>query len=800
MMIQDEYPVLVFHPDESIRVGWDLFIMLIMIYLLFDIPIQLCFQLELPLYSSWSRFDLAVDVFFMADILFNFNTGYLDRECRYITSRRSISISYITGWFWIDLITSIPFEYVSESHTVSQISYISKLTRFLKFVRLVRLLKVMRVMKAFSKFEERSEGGSLCVRFFKCATCFALIAHYAACVFVGIQFIYRDDDRSYENMYGYHESSWIVRFQDTWEQTKTTIYLRAVYWAFTTLSTVGYGDITPLLPLEIVCAILTQLCGCSLFGLMYYMTREDATRTMIKEKIAAVREFMNYRKIPNHLSNKIRRHYGFAWKQTQVYKEEEILADLPQALRIECSLFLYKDIIKAVDFLSTLRKESEDVLPGIVLRLKPAHAAHEDVLILEGRFGQEMYFVYNGNLAVTVRATKYFGETDSNEQEELRIKDIKTGDCFADYAVVMDRIRHPASLISESFSDLFVLTRTDFLNFGEEYPLVYEEICKNSKKRYLEFISALMKTRQHHTFMKDFNMQDDRFTQVLYDSHVHESTIMRHTGVKQYHSDASKILTKLELEMKSAQTVSLGMRLKYRYLKNNLEKHQKVTLVAKDSKYKHFKPRTIIQTEEISGGPLQKLLKDRFDNFGKALSTSLKSQSKTSTKKDSGIYLTQLNIFPPHILDKLMRWKDRARLKIIEKQMQIVEGRFNLSQQSVKSCISEGHIRKLLEEQKKSIVQEVFHLLRENSTCWSPCNCKTSNIPGQKSASGGTSQPYKRSAPFSAPQSELVELKEEISKLKEIIMQRNGSPRNTILGCFATTDSPELQWIKKGTL
>ncbi len=52
-----------------------------------------------------------------------------------------------------------------------------------------------------------------------------------------------------------------------------------LYWAITTITTVGYGDFVPLTPLGKVIAIILQLVGAMMFGLIIAMISAYVNRT-----------------------------------------------------------------------------------------------------------------------------------------------------------------------------------------------------------------------------------------------------------------------------------------------------------------------------------------------------------------------------------------------------------------------------------------------------------------------------------------------------------------------------------------
>uniref|UniRef100_A0A7S3UWV7 Cyclic nucleotide-binding domain-containing protein n=1 Tax=Heterosigma akashiwo TaxID=2829 RepID=A0A7S3UWV7_HETAK len=152
--------------------------------------------------------------------------------------------------------------------------------------------------------------------------------------------------------------------------------------------------------MEIAWTILVMIGGTSLFGFVIgnvasVMTHEDETAMLVKAKIQSVLAYMRYRDFPDTLARKIRRHYEYSWKRSQVYNEEEILLELPTALRTEVALYIHKDTIIKVPFLKEL---GDDVIPMLVLKLKPINASPRDIIIKEDYFGEEMYFCVEGEL------------------------------------------------------------------------------------------------------------------------------------------------------------------------------------------------------------------------------------------------------------------------------------------------------------------------------------------------------------------------------------------------------------------
>lgn len=100
-------------------------------------PLFVTFNIEHPFLSV---FEMMIDLFFIADIVINFNLTFINQNGVYELSRKKIAIKYLRGYFIVDLLTSIPFGWIFKWLGYSSISF-NKIFRVLKLPKLYSKIK-----------------------------------------------------------------------------------------------------------------------------------------------------------------------------------------------------------------------------------------------------------------------------------------------------------------------------------------------------------------------------------------------------------------------------------------------------------------------------------------------------------------------------------------------------------------------------------------------------------------------------------------------------------------------------------
>ena len=154
--------------------------------------------------------EMVIDSMFIMDVVLNFNTGFYETN-NIITDRIEIAKDYMKFWFWIDLISSIPYTWIFAATQGISIKMIESddgleklglssnmanapsLLRLLKIAKLMKMMKLLRLMKLkklMAKFDEYivSDSMDLMVTFSNLTVKILVIAHYMSCFFyyVGI--------------------------------------------------------------------------------------------------------------------------------------------------------------------------------------------------------------------------------------------------------------------------------------------------------------------------------------------------------------------------------------------------------------------------------------------------------------------------------------------------------------------------------------------------------------------------------------------------------------------------------------
>ena len=126
-----EIPVL--YPFESFKVGWDIIHFLIIIYLFFYIPLDVCFGSDFP-----QLLHLFFTGFFTLDIILNFNTAYFCNGFM-VVSRRKITKNYFHNYFIFDIMTAFIF-LIDYCLTINEFNYRENYVAFFKFIFYLRII------------------------------------------------------------------------------------------------------------------------------------------------------------------------------------------------------------------------------------------------------------------------------------------------------------------------------------------------------------------------------------------------------------------------------------------------------------------------------------------------------------------------------------------------------------------------------------------------------------------------------------------------------------------------------------
>lgn len=408
-------------PHHSRKVKWDLFVGAMVLYSVMVIPWRFGFGIDPGGFSE--AIDYTVDFLFFVDICLSFRTGYLDSEGGVNTIPSHIRIRYIRSWFLIDLISTLPWCSIVGA-VVPSASQNTAAGRLLKFTRLTRMLKMARVIKIarLSKLAESSvDVSTTLIRLVGMCTKIFVPAHILACFwyyFTSAGTSGHDPcgagllgcGSAEANLPG--PSHWIESQHRKYNlshavassaDTDSTVdkYVISLYWVFTTMTTVGYGDVVPTNNMERLFAVGVMLFGATVFGYIISTIAEmsnEHNRDALGLNMSLLRYYGTEQHFSERMQKLMRFHYGF-WYQEMTPRQEEsrLLAKLPPALRKEVIKYIHRHVISSIPL---FRKQLPDWFVAAAVRLlEPQAFCAGEVIISEMQAGprQDVFFVHGGH-------------------------------------------------------------------------------------------------------------------------------------------------------------------------------------------------------------------------------------------------------------------------------------------------------------------------------------------------------------------------------------------------------------------
>ena len=402
----------VFLPTQQWKEIWDLFILGFILYSAVIVPFRICFDAEAV--GNMFILEQIITVFFMVDVGFNFNTAYMDDE-RWVISRPKIATKYFQGWFWIDAPSSVPVELIDLLLEGDNDSL--GMLRFLRLFRLLRLLRLLKVGEYVAALEIRFDINLTFLRIVQMLLQLLFLSHILGCFWFYLAVFEGLDPEI---------STWVSSYDDgsALDASTATRYLYSVYWALTTLTTVGYGDITPTNNLERAYTCIALLASALIFGgvigqVTSLVSAIDRQGVEVEAQMDQIKEYMRWRGLPRDLVVRMRRYYTHYYTKVTAFDEKSILENLTPALKLEVVRHSLKETIARIPlFANQLEQEFQTEIFHI---LKPVSAAPREVIYHKGEPPDALYFLakgqidvisgFDGRVLYRVYRDMHFGET-----------------------------------------------------------------------------------------------------------------------------------------------------------------------------------------------------------------------------------------------------------------------------------------------------------------------------------------------------------------------------------------------------
>jgi len=447
--------------NSTLRTVWDFLIVILILVSCGLIPFQIAFQHVA--HRAGTEVLYLIDLFFLIDILLNFFTSYRYKGTE-ITDLKKTTNHYLKTFFVIDLLANLPVDAIFLGSQDIQIYGIS----LVLVLRMLRLLRVVRLFVIFSRWETLSWTNAGFLRIIKFFAIIMLLIHWIACAWYLICFI--------EN---FPKDCWVV-MKGIKDADPMTQYIRSLYWAIVTMTTVGYGDITPNRNIEYLLSMLVMLLGASMYAFIIgniasLISNLDATKANFWNRVESVEQYLRSRHLPPELNQQVRKYYEYLWAHHRGQKKDDLFDDLPVPFRIDIMLHLTRELLEKVPLFKYCSPTLRNML---LIALKPQTFAPEEYIVREGEVGKEIYFISQGK-----------AEIRSNEGEKSH-STLEDGDYFGIMSLILKEKR-TASVKALTYCEIFILSGDDFNLIKNDYP-EFNDVLKKISSEQTEKISTFV--------------------------------------------------------------------------------------------------------------------------------------------------------------------------------------------------------------------------------------------------------------------------------------------------------------------
>ncbi|CAG9319559.1 unnamed protein product [Blepharisma stoltei] len=472
-------PWYIIDPDGKFKRSWDMILTLFLLYTAIVMPFRLAFA-ELKFFDVWTTIEIMIDLLFIIDMCFSFISGVHSYEGTLHADIKYIIWHYLKTWFIIDAVSSVPYTlidyWMGGGGNTTRSNNLAKLLRIPRLYKLLRVIRIAKALKHYKKHDladKIQDMMQLNSRFYKLMTFLVsvcLCVHIMGCLWFFMAKINNFDPDTWVTRCGYIDKT-------VWEK-----YIASIYWAMTTVTTVGYGDIAARTELEQLLAMIWMLIGIGFYSftigaLSSFLSEIDTKESILAAKLAAIHEFANETGISAENKSKIREiiKYNTSKVGTVWSDKHSLFKELPKSLRYEVSATMYSGIVKDLIF---FRDQDPSFIISIMPLLKPLQHKDCDFLYREGTFPDEVFFIVKGRVNLVL------------ENNGICYKSFLKGSYIGEIEILTKRSIRDNNAQAAGLSEFLVISKHDFLKILKDFPDQQKKLTKIAKERWLRNTKA----------------------------------------------------------------------------------------------------------------------------------------------------------------------------------------------------------------------------------------------------------------------------------------------------------------------
>ncbi|OMJ66851.1 hypothetical protein SteCoe_36166 [Stentor coeruleus] len=357
-----------------------------------------------------SKLEVFIDFIVLFDFIITLNLAYFNEDNLIVEDRKMILRNYLRVSNFLEMLAAIPFGlyvYSSNTKSLSNAFYLRFIPKLIHLARLYKKMKAFLFIKTVDSFIAKHK---LLVHFTRVVCLIILCLHLVSCVFYIAARIENFNQYAWTSRNGLNDAKPLEK------------YLASTYWTLTTLTTIGYGDITPYTSIEKAIAMIWMVLGVYIlsysvgqFTFFYSWISENDRKT--NELLLLVEDIAKSTSLPSKEEKKIKVWIKRQSLITNSHQIEKILNDLHSDLRLEISLNMYEGAIQKFTYFTS---KDDKFISSIAFRLIYKEYIDEDIIWKYQDYSDGIYFLINGRvkffhkkmLFAFYNETQYFGDID----------------------------------------------------------------------------------------------------------------------------------------------------------------------------------------------------------------------------------------------------------------------------------------------------------------------------------------------------------------------------------------------------